>query len=60
MSTMLIYSNNVTPTIAVAIASNQALNLELSPIFTKSETAPIVQKFVLLTTYPSINPKIDV
>jgi hypothetical protein len=54
------YSSEVTPTIAVVMANNQALSLDESPILTKSDTAPMVQKLVLFTTYPRINPNIDV
>ncbi len=42
----------LTPIVATAIASSQALNLPKSPMLTMSETAPMVQKFVLLTTTP--------
>ena len=54
-----VYSRIVTPSIAIPAANIQDLNLDKSPILTQSETAPIVQKFVLLTTKPNIKPKIE-
>ena len=41
-----------TPSIATAMASNQARRRPLSPMFTQSETAPMVQKLVLFATAP--------
>ena len=52
-------SNTVTPIIAIAAANIQDLKRDKSPILTQSETAPIVQKLVLHTTNPRINPNID-
>ena len=49
-----------TPNIAIAAASIHDLNLERSPIFTQSDTAPIVQKLVFVTTKPRINPSIPI
>ena len=43
---------------AIAAANIQDLKRDKSPILTQSETAPIVQKFVLLATKPKIKPKI--
>ena len=48
----------MTPSTAIAAANIQDLKRDKSPILTQSETAPIVQKFVLLTTKPRIKPKI--
>ena len=45
-----------TPNIAIAAANIHDLNLERSPILTQSDTAPIVQKLVFVTTKPRIKP----
>src|SRR5690606_38283915 len=46
-----------TPSIATAIASSHMRMRVQSPMWTMSETAPIVQKFVLLPTNPNTAPR---
>ena len=47
------YSSIVTPATATAMPSTQARMRPLSPMLTRSETAPMVQKLVLYATAPS-------
>ena len=54
-------SRPITPSTPTAMASTQARRRPVSPMLTQSETAPMVQKLVLLTTAPmtSATAKVD-
>ncbi len=46
-------SSATTPSTATPIANSHARMRPVSPMFTQSDTAPMVQKLVLLVTAPS-------
>jgi hypothetical protein len=47
------------PSTATAIASSHMRMRLLSPMFTQSDTAPMVQKLVLLPTAPKMNARMN-